>query len=332
MSITAYRENKRHKEIVESEGYRYIYTYERNDKLKDSGKILGVNIDTKCKRSFIRIQCPYCNSIYDIRFDSFNVDKHRCTNCCNTYENSLAYYIEVELGLKLENVWDFELNNKIGINPYYVTKGTNKKAYFKCKRNMHESELRSIASFSSGNGCRKCKSDDIGDRKRHSYEYVKSQIEAYGYKLLSEKYTNALTKIKIECAKGHIYDVAWNSFQQGSRCPICNESKGEKEIEKVLDKHFINYISQYKIKELIGVNGGLLSYDFYLPDYNLLIEYQGIQHEKSFNHFGGKEKLKKQQEHDKRKKEYANKNGYKLLEIWYYDFDNIENILKKYIE
>lgn len=332
MSIIAYRENKRHKEIVENEGYKYIYTYERSDKLKDSGKILGVDIDTKCKRSFIRIQCPYCNNAYDIRFDSFNVDRHRCTNCCHMYENSLACYIEIELGLKLEDVWDFELNNKIGINPYYITKGTNKKAYFKCKRGIHESEMRSVSSFTNGNGCKKCKSIDTGDRKRHSYEHIKSEIEACGYKLLNEKYINAQTKLSIECRKGHVYDAVWNSFQQGSRCPICNESKGEKEIEKVLDKYFVNYISQYKIKELVGVNGGLLSYDFYLPDYNLLIEYQGVQHEKSFKHFGGKEKLKIQQEHDKRKREYANKNGYRLLEIWYYDFDNIESILKRYIE
>ena len=81
---------------------------------------------------------------------------------------------------------------------------------------------------------------------------------------------------------------------------------------------------------MIGIGGKLLSYDFYLPEYNLLIEYQGEQHEKyisgihvSYNNF------KKQLEHDRRKKEYARNHNIELLEIWYYDFDNIEKILKK---
>lgn len=39
----------------------------------------------------------------------------------------------------------------------------------------------------------------------------------------------------------------------------------------------------------------------------------------------------KQKEHDKRKKEYARNNNIDLLEIWYWDFDNIEEILNKQI-
>lgn len=73
-------------------------------------------------------------------------------------------------------------------------------------------------------------------------------------------------------------------------------------------------------------------YDFYLLKHNLLIEYQGEQHEKykpglhkSINDF------EKQQEHDKRKREYAKQNNIKLLEIWYWDFDNIEKILDNYL-
>ena len=36
-----------------------------------------------------------------------------------------------------------------------------------------------------------------------------------------------------------------------------------------------------------------------------------------------------QQEHDKRKREYAESHGYDLLEIWYFQKDNIEQILSK---
>ena len=77
---------------------------------------------------------------------------------------------------------------------------------------------------------------------------------------------------------------------------------------------------------------GDLSYDFYLPTYNLLIEAQGQQHITPKELFGGEEQFQKQQEHDKRKRDYAEANGYKLLEIWYYDYDRIEEILNKELE
>ena len=64
----------------------------------------------------------------------------------------------------------------------------------------------------------------------------------------------------------------------------------------------------------------------------MLIECQGKQHAQPIEYFGGEKQFKIQQEHDKRKREYAEKNGYKLLEIWYYDFDNIEEILNRELE
>jgi len=128
-------------------------------------------------------------------------------------------------------------------------------------------------------------------------------------------------------------------------CPECNKSKGEKECSVVLiSKGFIEinnkklsnvdnaicFITQKEFKGLIGVGGGLLSYDFYIPDLNLLIEYQGIQHEKYIPGFHKSyDAFETQIEHDKRKRKYAQINNINLLEIWYYDFDNIENILTK---
>ena len=80
------------------------------------------------------------------------------------------------------------------------------------------------------------------------------------------------------------------------------------------------------------INNGKLSYDFYLPQYNLLVEVQGEQHERPIRQFGGEEQFQKQIEHDKRKREYAKSHGYKLLEIWYYDYNNIEEILNRELE
>ena len=116
----------------------------------------------------------------------------------------------------------------------------------------------------------------------------------------------------------------------GSGCPMCNFSKGENRIKEYLDLNIVRYISQKEFKGLVGVGDGNLSYDFYLPEHNMLIEYQGGQHEQYIPYFHkNKTNFKKQQQYDMLKKEYAKQNNINLLEIWHYDFNNIEIILKK---
>jgi very-short-patch-repair endonuclease len=104
-------------------------------------------------------------------------------------------------------------------------------------------------------------------------------------------------------------------------------SHGEKEIVKYLDDSRIEYVPQYSFSNLRGVKGGTLSYDFYVPAHNMLIEYQGIQHYRPIAAFGGEEQFDVQLEHDERKRLYANENGYLLVEIRYDQINNIANIL-----
>lgn len=70
----------------------------------------------------------------------------------------------------------------------------------------------------------------------------------------------------------------------------------------------INFIRQYRSKWL-----GSQSLDFYLPDYNIAIECQGIQHYEPISFFGGKKAFEKQLFNDKLKKEKCFKNNVKLL-------------------
>ena len=111
----------------------------------------------------------------------------------------------------------------------------------------------------------------------------------------------------------------------------CMKSHGEYYISTYLLSNSINFEKQKKFSDLLGVGGGNLSYDFYLPNHNMLIECQGEQHERPIEYFGGEEQFAIQQEHDKRKREYAKDNGYRLLEISYKDYNNIDNILTKAI-
>lgn len=132
----------------------------------------------------------------------------------------------------------------------------------------------------------------------------------------------------------------WNSYPinviyKNHGCPRCEKKyKGEVKISNYFNNNDINYESQKSYEDLFGVGGRKLRYDFYLPDFDLLIEYQGNFHDGSsfVGDFFTKERLEIQQEHDERKRKYAKKHNIKLLEIWYWDFDNIEKILNNNIK
>lgn len=77
-----------------------------------------------------------------------------------------------------------------------------------------------------------------------------------------------------------------------------------------------------------------MPFDFYLPDYNILIEYDGEEHFRPVN-FGGisddeaLEHLKITQYHDKIKTNYCQENGIPLIRIPFWEKKNIQNILLK---
>lgn len=108
----------------------------------------------------------------------------------------------------------------------------------------------------------------------------------------------------------------------------CIKSYGEYAVKQFLTENLVSFETQKKYSDLIGINGGKLSYDFFLPQYNLLIECQGGQHYSPVEQWGGEQLFIKQQEHDKRKKEYAQKHNIELFIIDYQDYNNIDTILK----
>ena len=182
-------------------------------------------------------------------------------------------------------------------------------------------------NFKNGRRCPVC---DSCSKETAKLEFI-NQVENEGYKLI-ENYVNSKTKIELECDKHHRYFVTPNSFKNGNRCPHCSiNSHGEVLTKKILDEYSCKYESQKKFDGLIGLGGGQLSYDFFVDNY-LLIEIQGEQHYKPKELFGGEEKFKQQQEHDKRKREFAKENGYESLEIPYFgigDLDKLEKILRE---
>lgn len=131
--------------------------------------------------------------------------------------------------------------------------------------------------------------------------------------------------ICIKCSHEWKSTVA-NRTASSSGCPMCySVPKSEHACLCILNKYNIENIMQYRFKNCRSIN--TLPFDFYLPKYNKVVELNGLQHYEPVEYFGGKEKFEKQQKHDQIKRNYCQENNIRLIEIPYWDFDNIEEIL-----
>ena len=197
-----------------------------------------------------------------------------------------------------------------------------------CKNLKHEPYNVKFANFKNGQRCRKCSDEIKGKKFSHNYEYVKEYIESFGYKMLSNEYVNMKTNILVKCSNGHKpYFTSFDRFKRGDRCPYCNESKGEKEINEILNKYNVDFKSQYKFNDCKSKRE--LPFDFYITNLNIVIEYDGIQHYRIIKYFNGLDGFITTKIHDAIKTKYCKDNNIKLIRIPYWEYDNIENILIK---
>lgn len=107
-------------------------------------------------------------------------------------------------------------------------------------------------------------------------------------------------------------------------CPKCYafKSAGEQRIRNFLDNYQIEYIPQ---KTFAPLNKSKYRFDFYLPQYNIAIEYQGEQHYRDNSWF--KDNYDTIHKRDLIKKEYCLNNSIILIEIKYTELKNIEAVL-----
>jgi hypothetical protein len=266
------------------------------------------------QQSKLNCRCRICEHIWSPRSNDLLRGKG-CPKCSRSNANISKTFTHS----KFLNVMKQIDKNIIFLSEY--TKARNK---IKCKCLICNNEWSSTAdSLMRGHGCKKCsimKTDE---------EFLNQLYEVNELLLPLEKYKGAESKIKIKCLKcNNEWYALPHGILRGTGCPKCNLSKGERKVVEYLDTNNIYYEPQKEYSELLGVGYGNLSYDFYLPKYNLLIEYQGEFHDGTA-YQQKPEEFEIQKEHDKRKKEYAKLHNIKLLEIWYWDFNNIEKILNK---
>ena len=193
----------------------------------------------------------------------------------------------------------------------------------------------SPSNFLKGRRCPDCAITKRGMRRRWTQSQLEEKVDDAGdseYKVLSDyELSNKKVLIKHNLCGYEWWTYPNNFIFHGSRCPSCVslKSKGEEKIKEILELLGVKFIFQATFEGLEDKR--TLAYDFYIPDYNLLIEFDGEQHYRPVDWFGGLEALKDNKRRDKIKNDYAENNGVTLLRIPYWEEDNLEEIIKSRI-
>jgi len=96
-------------------------------------------------------------------------------------------------------------------------------------------------------------------------------------------------------------------------CPKCASSKGNQKIDSILSKKKINFIREQRFESCSYKIP--LPFDFYLPKFDALIEFDGAQHFKVVEYWGGEEGLQERILKDEIKNEWCHMNSKRLYRI-----------------
>ena len=231
----------------------------------------------------------------------------------------------------------------------YVDSATKSLRYL-CKKHLEKGEqVISLGHLQSGRGCYYCGREKtecahIIDDKINENECMKLCKEK-GFIYIGTYRENGIIYIRYICNKHP--EAGIQSMRKGNMkrdniqgCPYCFDtkkfifSKGEKAVENVLQDLNIVYLPQYTFFDCRDKN--TLPFDFYLPDLNKCIEYDGQHHYYPVTFNGVSEERAKENhletvKHDKIKNEYCKYNNIELLRIPYYDFKNIEVVIRDFV-
>lgn len=289
---------------------KYInsFGYEVLDiKLVKNQKTIGL-------KSIATIKCPYCGEEFEVVIDKFVNRNKRCW-CENHYTIK-----------KIENLF---IDSEYTLVKIIKFSKSTSRLLVKCPNPNHEPYEIDLMGFINGNKCQKCINEE---KTKWTKQKIIEYIESFDYKVIRIIEKHGLkTRLEIQCDKNHEpYEIKFDNFKQGYRCPYCKKIVNEEKIADILSFNNLDFKRQYRFDDCR--NKLPLPFDFYLPQQNLCIEYNGEQHYK-LNRFNmDLLDLMNRKRLDKIKEKYCKDNNIKLITIPYWEKNNIEKILIKELD
>ena len=305
------------------------------------GDILNIGVDclSKGSKTKVAVKCDYCGDIIMVAYKdymNYKFDKYSCKHCRQKKTS------EYNLTIRQERLYQRALDfcNKMGYE--LITKkseilNSETRVLYQCpKHGVHETKIYTLIDK---HGCIDCAIEESHIKKRKSIDDVYNDFKKYGGELLNkEDYIGWNVKnLRVICNEcGEIFVTSYCAFvmRGGQLCSKCasNISKGEHKIKRYLEDNNITFYMQFRFDNCRSKIP--LPFDFYLPYYNICIEYDGEVHYKPINRgnisdLEAQKLLEDIKNRDDIKTSYCKNNKVKLIRIPYCDFNNINNILNK---
>lgn len=289
-----------------------------------STKLISTEYNYASKNNYLIFECGICKKHFQRTWNHFYSGKYKCCQRC---------------------IWDIQASEK-----YFSLEQIKEKCEkegFKVIQNKYdgnqgELDVEDIDGYRGRTTWNNIKNKKhfIKFRINNPYFYynVRNYFDINGYKcdILENSGNKRKGKFIFICECGKYYsstlDEVINNVKPRIRCKKCSNtiSSGEKAIIDWLQNNNINYKYQYKFTNCKYKRE--LPFDFYLPDYNVCIEFDGIYHYEKQKHITDKQ-FEEQQIRDKIKDEYCKQNNIKLIRIPYWNLYNkkYKSILAKNI-
>lgn len=297
------------------------------EQVEENGYIY-VGLERIKEQTFVNFICPKHKDkgIQKNAWVSFRLKRTSCSYCNGTKRSTEDFQKMVH-----------EISPNINIIGEY----TKARESVSCRCSIDGTEWTTKAyDLFAGYGCPTCGRKRISEKKRTTKEQKLEKLIKMrpDINVLSVPETS-FGYARCECPKcGNVWSATYSNLTNPyllTGCPKCKQSKGEKEVEKFLQKYNLKYESQKVFDDCRAIRP--LPFDFYLPNNNILIEYDGRFHYEAVK-LGSTDtkemalrRLNETQAHDHLKTDYCLKNQIKLIRIPYWEKENIETILLKEI-
>lgn len=268
-------------------------------------------------RKIVNVKCDNCNKPKDIKYCDYTKvfnkkNKYFCSECKGI---SIKEGVNKKYGSDVDNV--FQLDS---------IKEKSKKTCKELYGVEHHLQNKDILQKLIDTNQKLYGVNFIPELKKNTQDIFIKRCNVvhnnlYDYSLVN--YVRVDDKVKIICKKHGEFEQRCVDHLRGIGCPKCKTSKGENFIIDFLNENNIPY--QYQ-KKFDGCKyKTLLPFDFYFPDKNMCIEYDGEQHFIPVESWGGKDEFKLRQKKDKIKNKYCSDNNIRLERIKY-DEDTLERL------
>jgi len=264
------------------------------------------------KRSKVKIICKK-HGIFEQTAYYHYYFKQGCPECKVNKQLTTEEFIE-RSKLVHGDKYDYSLSNY-------------KNAHTKVKIICKEHGIFNVRPMDHMNGikCSMCSLGFIKNNNITTEGFIERAKLKHGdrYDYSKTKYINSMSKVIITCREHGDFLQKAESHTRGRGCPNCKKSVGENKIELFFNKNNVLFEKQKMFEDCKNILS--LPFDFYLPNYNICIEYDGIQHYQPVKHFGGIENFNLRKKLDEIKNEYCKNNNIRLIRISYKE--NVENKL-----